>query len=167
MSIRRSGGTPTTTVPPARPTKSDIPTLVALHEAELAARDLYQIAVDESVVSDEDAIAIVRLMVEHHRAYGQALSALLGKAATNVADAAIVAEHEVAFGSGATFAATANTLENHLITLHSDAIGVLEGTEGAALLASIVITEGRHAVITAELAGKTSLAEVLAGEVAK
>lgn len=165
MSIRPSADS--SAAPPARPTKNDIPILVALHEAELAARDLYRIAVDANVVSDDDVSAVVKLMVEHHRAYGQALAGLIGKPATNEADAALVTAHKAAFASTSQFAGAANALENDLALRHTDAIGVLEGTEGAALVASIVITESRHAVITAELNGATSLDALLSTEVAK
>lgn len=169
MSIRKAAETTpvvdsaTTTVPPARPTSNDIATLVALHEAELAARDLYQKTIDAASVSDADKLAAVSLIREHHRAYGQALAGLLGKSATNIANADLVNAHLEAFGSSSKFAEAAFALENTLIATHTSAIGTLEGTEGAALIASIVITEGRHAVITAELAGKNYLDAQLSG----
>ena len=173
MSIRKAAETTpvvdsaTTTVPPARPTSNDMDTLVALHEAEVAARDLYQKTIDAASVSDPDKLAIVTLLREHHRAYAQALAAILAKKATNLANAAIYDANVEAFGSSTKFAEAAFALENTLIATHTAAVGTLEGTEGAALIASIIITEGRHAVVVAELAGKQYLDAQLAGATAK
>ena len=171
MSIRSGADTPpmvdsaTPTVASARPTKADINLLVALHEAEIAARDLYDMTINASSASGDEA-AIVALVREHHRAAGQALSGLVGKAATNVANADIVAQFESGF-SGSGYAEAAHRLENLLVATHSDAVAVLEGTQGVALVASIVITEARQAVVMAELAGTTDVDAQLAGEVAQ
>ena len=51
----------------------------------------------------------------------------------------------------------AYNVEATLVATHTDLIGQLEGTNGAALIASILITEARHCTVLAVIAGETDL----------
>ena len=49
--------------------------------------------------------------------------------------------------------AAAYELEATALATHIELVGMLQGTEGAALLASILAAEARHATVLADLAG--------------
>ena len=55
----------------------------------------------------------------------------------------------------------AYTLESMAVATHDDILGKLQGTDGAALVASILIVEARHGTVLASLNGKTDLDDLL------
>ncbi len=139
----------------------DIAQLISAQERELTVRDLYQLALDNDVATSDDEKAVVGLLREHHRAYAQALAGFLGKTATNKRNRALYFSQEQFFGKGSmsSLAAAAQNLENGLIASYENLVATLSDVAAVALISSIIITEARHAVIMAELAGKTDLTD--------
>lgn len=119
--------------------------------AETAAHSLYESAAASTVGAGETGPALA-LMRDHHRAYVQALNGLYGEGAPTDRSAAVVA----AFASRVTDPADAllalRELENVLAATHTALVGRLESVDAAALVASIVTTEARHAAVLAGLA---------------
>ncbi len=158
---------PTTTAPPRRPTPDDTTLLAFAQTVELAARDLYDKALgdDEGVDLSEDHRPVVVAIREAHEAYAQALSAMLGRFASNTADADVVTSLTSGFtGSSEEFFAAAGALESTAVATHEDILGQLNGIDGADLVASILIVEARHATVLASLGGVTDLDELLFAE---
>lgn len=147
----------TTTAPPKRPTEADIELLGAAQSFEWAAATLYNGALERASLDDTSRPVIVA-MAEHHEAYAQALSSLLGRQAPNVADESLLA------GAGdfeADPLGQGYLLESALVATHTDLLGALQGVDGAALIASIMVVEARHGTVLADLAGLTELGDLL------
>lgn len=143
--------TTTTTAAPRQPTPADVELLAFILTAELAATEVYeQAAAVEGL--DPQTATLFSVFAEHHRAYGNNIAGRLGKAAVNVANAAIVDEFARDV-SGPLAAARAHELELALVATHLDALGKLEGVDAAQLLAAIVVVEGQHVAALAALAG--------------
>ena len=143
---------------PVRPTEADTELLASAQASALATRDLYQAAVAAGVGGDHTASFVA--IAAHHDAYAQAISSLIGRAAPQARDNGIFSANKSDFESDTTAAAlAAHALENSLVSAHTKLIGMLEGTEGAALIASMVIIEARHVVALAAIAGKSPIAD--------
>jgi hypothetical protein len=141
-----AAATTTTTLPPKRPTTGDIVILGFIQTLELAATDLYGLAVPK-LTGD---IAIVAAAFRgHHQAYGEQLGALLGRRAPGVANASVVRERTDAFSSSSApeILRAMYDLEDSLAASQANVLGDIEGTDGAALLASILPIEARQAVV--------------------
>lgn len=100
----------------------------------------YAAAVGSSALS-ADQRSLMQVFHDHHRAYVDALKAFLGPAATSSSPGSSTTSNQ-SFAELAT--ALARDERRHVET-HSKTIGTLAGTEAAALLASIIIIEARHA----------------------
>ena len=143
-------------VSPVRPTPADTVLLALAQATALAMRDLYQAAVGAGAGGDYTASFVA--IAAHHDAYAQAISSLIGRAAPQARDSEIFSANLGDFGSDTTAAAlAAHALENSLVSAHTELIGELEGTEGAALIASMVVIESRHVVALATIAGKSPI----------
>lgn len=154
------------TATPTPPTAADRPLLAFAHSAELAARDLYAAAAALTAFNNEERSVLVGFH-DHHLAASQALAGLVGKAATNTREDAVYdAFRGKVMGSdtGAIFDAL-RELENTMVSTHLSLVGVLEGTEGSALAASILSIQARHAAALALLGGRT-LDDALANQAA-
>jgi len=144
---------------PVRPTEADSELLASAQAAALATRDLYQAAVAAGATGDHTATFVS--LAAHHDAYAQAISSLIGRAAPQARDDELFSANKSDFESDATTAAlAAHTLENSLVAAHTELIGELEGTEGAALIASMVVIESRHVVALATVAGKSPIGDI-------
>lgn len=151
----------TTTSPPARPTTEDAVLLRFAQSLELAARDLYDEAIAGAAPGTE-TLEVLQVFREHHEAYAQELGGMLGRVGALFPNAALVEEYLERFGAGPErMAAAAAELESSLVATHLDALDVLESTEGAALVASILTTEARHAQVMAMAAGIDDPKELL------
>ena len=139
-----------TTSPPRRPTDADIELLAYAQQAELAARDLYHAALENGSAGDQPGS--VAALAAHHDAASQAISSMIGRNAPQARLETLFTSFKPSI-SGASFATSAHQLENTLVATHQSLLGKLEGTEGAALVASVMITEARHVVALAALAG--------------
>ena len=144
---------------PVRPTEADTELLASAQATALAVRDLYQAAVAAGVGGDHTASFVA--IAAHHDAYAQAISSLIGRAAPQARDNGIFSANKSDFESDTTTAAlAAHALENSLVSAHTELIGELEGTEGAALIASMVVIESRHVVALATIAGKSPIDDI-------
>jgi len=152
----------TTTAPPKRPTDEDIALLSFAQMIELAARDLYNVALGKSVFADA-TLEAVKAIGEAHEAYAQAISGLVGRAAPNSPHTELFDQLSAGFSGSVTDVATAaRSLENNLVATHVDIIGKLAGVDGSALIASMVVVEARHATVLAHIAGVDTLDDQLA-----
>jgi hypothetical protein len=151
----------TTTAPPRQPVGTDKALLGAAQRAELAAVALYDTALSGRQLVGDERLVLSGIR-EAHEAYAQALSAILGKAAPDIAEQLIVDQFGGAFAGpiGAMLEA-ANELENILVATHTELVGALQGTDGAALIASILVVEARHATVLADMAGVSDLDQLL------
>jgi len=141
-----------TTTPPRRPTAADSELLGFAQQAELAARDLYLAAV--AAGSGGEQTPSIAALAAHHDAASQSISALIGRDAPQSRLDSVFDAFENAF-SGATedLALAAHELENTLVTTHLSLLETLEGTDGVALVSSVIVAEARHVSAMAALAG--------------
>ncbi len=147
------------TTPPRRPTAADVELLAFAQSAELTARDLYEQAVAQGAGGDH--VASLVALGAHHDAYAQSLSALLGTDAPQTRNDELFDALKSGFGSDTeSTALSAHELENTLVVTHTDLLGRLDGTEGAALVASILVGESRHCAALAALAGKSPVNDI-------
>ncbi len=147
--------------PPQRPTEADIEVLAALQQIELSVLALYDQAIALSGWPAVQA-AVVTTFRESHAAYAQAIGALLGVDAPGDADQEFVDRFATEFGRTPTKAMEAAAeLESALVATHLAALGRLEGTDGAALVASIQIAEARHTTVLAEMTDASAIADLL------
>ncbi len=158
-----SAPAPTTTVPPQRPVGDDAALLAHLQSLEQAARHLYDGAVASGSVSGATA-AVFAVLRDAHSAHAQAFNAVLGRASSLTPSTAFDGLATAFAGSDA--AKAAYELENQLVATHVEAIGRLQGTDGANLVASIATVDARYGTVLADVAGSTDLDELLVAKAA-
>ena len=126
--------------------------LAALQGLEFAARDLYQTALDAGASDEGDVLETLRT---NHEGYANVISGLIGGAAPQQPDEALFAQFQAEFDNSdvAAVAAAAYDFESSAVATYLDALGQLEGTDGAKTVASIVIVESRHCAVLANLGG--------------
>ncbi len=147
-----------TTTPPRRPTAADSELLGFAQQAELAARDLYQAAVEAG--SGGDHTPSIASLAAHHDAASQSISALIGRDAPQSRLDSVFDSLESRFtGDTEELALAAHELENTLVATHLSLLEALDGTDGVALVSSIVISEARHVSAMAALAGLSPVAD--------
>jgi hypothetical protein len=151
----QAGGTP-----PRRPTADDVTVLRFLQGVEWAAHALYELALAGGGYGD-DLAPIMAAMSQHHRSYAEAISGLLGPDGTNERNEDVFTLLRGPFSNPATALEAAYRLEDTAVATHTDHLGRLEGTEGAALIAAILVVEARHATVLAGAAGITGLDQLL------
>ncbi|MEO8364040.1 MAG: ferritin-like domain-containing protein [Ilumatobacteraceae bacterium] len=134
------------TVPPKQPTEADLALLGSAQSAELAVRDLYISALTGGNFSDVQ-ISVLELFRDHHTAYAQALNGILGKASTNERNESLVGQFEVQVKNSSTALEALRSLENILVATHTVIVGSLAGLDATNLMASILMTEARHAAV--------------------
>lgn len=150
--IESTSESPTTTAAPRRPTAADAQLLGFAQTVELAARDLYRLAVEAGAGGQQ--LPSLAAIAAHHDAYAQAISAVIGTSAPQQRDEALFTALRSLFASKAdSMARAAHDLENTLVATHQSLLAQLDGTEGSALIASILIVEARHSAALAVLAG--------------
>jgi hypothetical protein len=140
-----------TTEAPQRPTEDDVPLLQFAQSFELAARDLYQAAIDTG--AEEETLTAVR---DNHQAAASILRGLLGTRSTQTRSDEVFGRFERDFAS-ADIGAVANAayeLEATAVATHSELVGELAGIDGAHMLASVLVVEARQSVVMADLAGR-------------
>jgi hypothetical protein len=154
----------TTTAPPRQPDASDIALLSFAQTVELAATRLYDLALAGDGIGEVTRSVITEVRAAH-LAYGQSLAALIGRTFPGEPLQSLVDESSEAFsGDQASIVAAAVDLENQIVATHTDVVGQLNGINGARLLASILIAEARHALVFADLAGRTELDDLLVND---
>ena len=151
---------------PTPPTPADRALLAFANSAELAARDLYAVAASLPAFGADEKTMLVGFH-DHHLAASQAITGLIGKDAVNVREDAVYnAFRGKVMGSDKSAIYDAlRELENTLVSTHVSLVGTLEGTEGSALVASILTIQARHAAALALLGGR-ALADALSNTAA-
>ncbi len=141
----------TTTQPPQRPTADDVPLLQFAESFELAARDLYQAAIDAG--AEEETLPAVR---DNHQAAASILKGLLGTqgALERSDDVFDRFERDFSTTDVPALAAAAYELESTAVATHTELVGEIAGIDGAHLIASILVVEARQAVVMADLSGR-------------
>ncbi|MSO59518.1 MAG: hypothetical protein EXQ63_04245 [Ilumatobacteraceae bacterium] len=140
--------------PPLQPTAQDKEILNTALGVELAIRDLYADIVATGDLSDEE-LPVVLLIHSHHVAYAQSLGGLLGRAAINKRNDNTYAEYaDKLKGSFKALVFELVTIENGATTRHIESLAMLEGLNGATLIASIISIESRHAASLASVIKK-------------
>jgi hypothetical protein len=150
----------TTTAPPKRPTDDDVSLLGFAQSVELAARDLYDVALSNKGF-DADQRAVIATIRESHDAYAASLSAILGRLAPQKPNPVVDSLQSSFAGETSAVLDAAYQLESTAVATHVDILGKLQGIDGAALIASILIVEARHGTVIASLNGKTDLDDLL------
>lgn len=143
--------TTTTTLPPLRPTADDIALLNFAEAIELAARDLYQDAINAGMKND-----VVTALNSNHRGYSDAIRGRLGTRSTGARHEDLYRQYADQFKTTdvTELAPAAYELESTLAATHLELLSRLQGTDGARLIAAILIVEGRHATVLADIGGK-------------
>jgi Ferritin-like domain len=138
--------------PPDRPTDADTEVLAALQGLELAARDLYQTALDAGASDEAGVLSTLRA---NHEGYANGISGLIGGAAPQTADDAVFAQFEADFDTSdlVAVADAGYEFESSVVATHLEALGRIEGIDGAALVASILIVESRQCAVLADIGG--------------
>lgn len=150
--IESTSDSPTTTAAPRRPTEADRKLLGFAQTVELTARDLYRLAVEAGAGGEQRAS--LAAIAAHHDAYSQAVSAVIGTSAPQQRDEPLFALLKSSFDSKSDSAIkAAHDLENTLVATHRSLLSQLDGTEGASLIASVMIVEARHSAALAAMAG--------------
>jgi hypothetical protein len=150
----------TTSSPPQRPSDADAPLLAFSQGIELAIRDLYDVALGVKGW-DDSTRAVLATIRESHESYATSLGAVLGRQGTQQRDAVYDDLRGSFGGDTASVLKAAYDLESTAVATHTDVLGRLQGTQGVALLASILIVEARHGTVLAELQDSSDLDELL------
>jgi Ferritin-like domain len=150
----------TTTAPPKRPTTDDVSLLGFAQTVELAAGALYDVALQLDGF-DTNQRAVLAAIREAHRAYAASLSAMLGRAAPQSVNPVFDTLKSSFGGDAAGALKAAYALESTAVATHTDIIGKLVATDGANLIASILIVEARHGTVLASMNKATKLDDLL------
>jgi hypothetical protein len=150
----------TTTAPPKRPTNDDIALLGFAQTIELAARNLYDVALATKDFDDNER-AVLATIRESHEAYATSLSGELGRDAPQEINP-IFDDLKSSFGGDkASVLEAAYGIESTAVATHIEILSQLQGTDGASLIASILIVEARHGTVLASLNGSDDLDKLL------
>jgi hypothetical protein len=147
----------TTTAPPRLPTDVDVETLSFAQSVTMAAAALLDGALASGSLSDE-ALIIVTSVHESYVSYAQALNGFLGRKASGEPLADLLDSMSDAFaGDQDAILTAAYQLADTIVATLTEVLGTLEGTDGASLVASILIVAARQSLVFADLAGVTDL----------
>jgi Ferritin-like domain len=149
----RSAAATTPPTPPSRPTDADVALLASLQGMEFAARDLYRTALDAGANDDGGVVATLR---SNHAGYANRISALIGGAAPQSADAALFEQFAGDFETSdvTALAEVAYEFESSVVATYLEALRELEGVEAAALVSSVLIVESRSCTVLAGMSGQ-------------
>ena len=152
--------TTTTTSPPKRPTNDDVALLGFAQTIELAARNLYDVALATKEFDDNER-AVLATIRESHEAYATSFSGELGRDAPQEINP-IFDDLKSSFGGDkASVLEAAYGIESTAVATHTEILSQLQGTDGASLIASILIVEARHGTVLASLNGSDDLDSLL------
>ena len=152
--------TTTTTTPPKRPSGDDVALLGFAQTIELAARNLYDVALATNQFDDNER-AVLATIRESHEAYATSLSGELGRNAPQEVNP-IFDDLKSSFGGDkASVLDAAYGIESTAVATHTEILSNLQGTDGASLVAAILIVEARHGTVIASLNGSNDLDKLL------
>ena len=128
--------------------QTDIKLLAFAQTLELTTRDVYVNVVGRKSLGDDER-ALLEQFHAHHVAYEQTLNGLLSKNAANKRDEVIFESFVAKLSEAQNFWSALLEIENTMIASHNKAIETIESAKVAALLASMITVEARHAAILA------------------
>lgn len=128
--------------------QTDIKLLAFAQTLELTTRDVYVNVVGRKSLGDDER-ALLEQFHAHHVAYEQTLNGLLSKNAANKRDEVIYESFVAKLSEAQNFWSALLEIENTMIASHTKAIETIESAKVAALLASMITVEARHAAILA------------------
>jgi hypothetical protein len=143
---RLLGSVPAT--PPLRPTAADQPLLTYAQSCELACEALYEQALGAGGL-DTAQLEAVTVLRRHHQDNADLLAGVNGIDAARSANQSIVAEYErdVTQDDRDQRVQSLLDLEERMAATHLSLLGVLEGTDGAKRIASILSAVSRRCVV--------------------
>jgi hypothetical protein len=144
--------------PPA-PTESDKLILNQVLGLELAARDLYGIALD---TVRSDLTELVGVLRANHGTYAETIAGATGISANRPNNDVIEANAE-AFGSP-DFLASAHALEQSAVSTHTALLSEYDSADAVRITASILTVEARHATVIADVLGVDDLDVIFGNE---
>ncbi len=147
--------TTTTTTLPRRPEPGDLDVLAFAQSLELAAVAGYGEIVGSGLLDDE-MTKVARLFQRHHQEHADAFAGMASSDAPNRANVAYLDEVSGGIGEAADQGAVlrvALDVENRAAAFYIGALEDIVALEPAALVASIVPIDGRHAVVLAQAIG--------------
>ncbi len=127
---------------------SDIRVLAFAHTLELTTRDTYKVVTSRKSLSDDER-ALLEQFHANHVAYEQTLNGLLSKNAATKRDDAIYTSFSAKLSEAQNIWLALLEIENTMIASHTKAIEKIESAQVAALVASMITVEARHAAILA------------------
>ena len=138
-----------TSAAPTAPSPTDAALLSAALGAELAAANLYQMAIDAG--ADDELFTVLQ---SNHEQYAERLGATIGRSPDTV-DEGVVSEWASVFDSSdvAAVAEEAVEFEQSLVATHLEQLEELESSQAITLSASILVVEARQASLLAARAG--------------
>ncbi len=127
---------------------SDIKLLAFAQTLELTTRDTYKAVVTRKSLSNDER-ALLEQFHANHVAYEQSLNGLLSKNAPSIRNETIYADFIAKLSDAQNIWLALLEIENTMIASHSKAIETIESAQVAALVASMITVEARHAAILA------------------
>jgi rubrerythrin len=139
---------------PKRPTPADLDLLRFAQTVELSASEAYAALVARTDLDDSQR-TVLETFHEHHVAYAQALAGLIGRSAPGSANSTLSGAIADGFNADSLDEAllSAHDLERDAVATHTELLGMLDGIDGATLVASIIPAEARHSAALAGLLG--------------
>lgn len=155
--------------PPAGIQPEDRPLVDAAKVLELTAAAAYAIAGARAsqLGLDASTTTLMATLGAHHQAYAEALSAAYGPGASKNANTALLEKlggAAFASGSAADVMRAAHDLEHAAADTHLSLLGLVLSTDIASLIASIQVTEYRHAATLSALLGTAAATDEAAIE---
>ena len=108
-------------------------------------------------VFDANDIAVLATIRDAHQAYAGAYSGFLGRDAPQEVNPMYDQVKSSFTGDRSSVLDAAYTLESTAVATNLQTLSQLQGTDGAALTAAILIVEARHGTVIAYLNGSTDL----------
>lgn len=128
--------------------QTDTKLLAFAQTLELTTRDVYVNVVGRKSLGDDER-ALLEQFHAHHVAYEQTLNGLLSKNAATKRDEVIYESFVAKLSEAQNIWSALLEIENTMIASHTKAIETIESAKVAALLASMITVEARHAAILA------------------
>jgi hypothetical protein len=144
----------TTTAPPRQPTQDDLALYVFAQSLELAAVEAYGAAAATGLISDA-VLPVALAFRSHHLEHANAFVGLARRALgqPNPAILEVFGPQIAAAANEEELLSIAFNLENAAAATYIAALGQIEGTRGAEVVASIQPIESRHAVVLGQVLG--------------
>jgi hypothetical protein len=150
-----AAATTTTTAPPAKPQAEDLVVLSFANSVELGLVAIYTQALASGRLSADNAKIVTRFQA-HHRDHAQSFAGMGGKVITNIANQSLVSAYTSRVQAASSEQALLQVLlelETAMASSYTGSISSLVATDPVYLVASILPTESRHAVVYGEKLG--------------